>query len=465
MMNYDTIKDELLSVADRAIEIARRLDSGLEYEVFVYYEDSNEAEVDQGRATATHGAIAGSAVRAALGTRVAFACSSGMTVDRVRHSIQEAISVVKSMRGEDKRFKGFDDPRPSASESRFDKRILELHTDELVRICRDMAHDASSSDDHIKTVSAAASVSWGAYAVSNSRGILAATRFGMNYCAVDAQAQLNEERRSSYEYDVAVDRVVRPEGLGEAAAQNAVRLLRAKKLDFTGQLTTVWTQIPSALYFRASVGESVTGQPVVDGVSPLCDRIGDAIGPKHLTVVDDGQSPDGMRTRAIDAEGHPQQSTVLIEDGILKSYLFDSYYGRAFGLESTGNCSRGSEMFGGRLPYESVLSVSAHQVRVEPGRGTLEDLVSSIDGQAVLIRDFPLGIFHSDVSTGEFSIVANSVLLVNRGEVVGPLQPVSIAGNFYEGLRHLRAIGSDSRVTRFGVVAPSLVFDGFTVVG
>jgi len=92
-------------------------------------------------------------------------------------------------------------------------------------------------------------------------------------------------------------------------------------------------------------------------------------------------------------------------------------------------------------------------------------MIKSIDGQAILIADVPIGIFHSDVATGEFSAVAQSVFLVEKGEKKHPLQPVSVAGNFYKGFQNLVDIGSDSQRTPFQTETPTLVLDGFSVVG
>ena len=82
-----------------------------------------------------------------------------------------------------------------------------------------------------------------------------------------------------------------------------------------------------------------------------------------------------------------------------------------------------------------------------------------------MIVDTPIGIFHSNVATGEFSAVAQSVFLVEKGEKRFPLQPVSVSGNFYSGLRQLLAVGDDLEKTVFAVESPTLIFDGFSIVG
>ncbi|MGY5862792.1 MAG: TldD/PmbA family protein [Candidatus Thorarchaeota archaeon] len=465
MMEYDNLNDELLSIIDTSLKYAKSLDGSAEFEVFIYYESSSEAEIDQGVVTAKDGVVTGNAVRAAKGQRVGFACASGIHLDRVKLSAREALSIIDTISVEDDRFKGFCEPRKPGREGVFAKEILELGTDDLIEYSLQMVEEAQETDPKAKIVSAECSASWGGIALGNTLGIQAASRTGMNSCLVDVIAMDGEERKSSFDLDISRERLFETAGLGERAAKDAVRLLGAKKIDTTVKMPTIWTPEASALYIRSSIGRSVMGQPVVEGISPLCDMLGDTVASSDLTIVDDGQNPTGLGTHAIDGEGHPQQRNVVVDKGVLKSFLFDSYYGRAFELESTGNCSRGGGLRGGPTPYESSPSVSTKWLRIEQGKKSIDDLVSEVDGKGVMIMDMPLGISHSNVSTGEFSVVANSVLLIENGEIKGSLEPVSIAGQFYEGFKNLLRIGSDATLTYFGAQTPSLLFDDFSVTG
>ncbi len=199
-------------------------------------------------------------------------------------------------------------------------------------------------------------------------------------------------------------------------------------------------------------------------MSPLSAKLGKKIANSELTLTDDGQDPASLSTEAVDGEGHPQKRNVLVENGVLRNFMFDTYYGTVYGVKSTGNCSRGG-VFGSSLAYESQLSIQPCYVKVLKGKKSLEKIISSIDKQAIMIVDVPIGIFHSDVATGEFSAVAQSVFLVEKGEKKHPLQPVSVAGNFYKGFLQLAEIGKDSERTPFLTETPTLVFDGFSVVG
>ncbi len=464
-MEYDSIKDELIATTDSALKYARSLDAGTEFEVFVYFNNSMEAKIDQGIVSAKDGAIAGNTVRAAIGNTVGFACASGVSAERVKLSVKEAHSIASSIKVEDDRFEGFCDPNEPGKEGKFHERILDLGTDDLIKASESMIEEAKTADERAKVFSASASASYGGYAVGNTRGLLAATRFGENRCMVDVQAIQGEERRSSFRFDVARDRLLEIENLGKEAAEQAVGLLGAKKLDYTGKMTTIWRPIPAAMYIQSSLGRSVLGQPVVEGISPLSDMIGDTVAHESLTVVDDGQKPESLGTNAIDYEGHGQKKNVIVDGGVLKGFLFDSYWARAFGVESTGNCTRGGGEFGGATPYEDSVGVTVKHLTISPGRLSQEDIIASIDGRALVIDGFPLGIFHTSVATGEFSVVANAVYLIENGEMKGSVQPVSVSGDFYRGFKSIAHVGSDVEVVPWAIENPTIAFDDFTVVG
>jgi PmbA protein len=117
------------------------------------------------------------------------------------------------------------------------------------------------------------------------------------------------------------------------------------------------------------------------------------------------------------------------------------------------------------LPYEDSPTIFSKNLEVTSGTKSQEDLIALIDGQGLLIADSPIGIFHSNVATGEFSAVASSVFLIENGEKKYPLEPVSIAGNFYTGLEQLQGIGNDIEITSLFVTTPSLLIDGISVTG
>ncbi len=464
-MEYENLKNELLSTVDTSLKFARSIDGQAEFELYFFYRNSTKVDIKQGVVEASSGIVKGNAVRVAKHRSVSFASSSGISKEYIQRSIREAYTSLKSLSIKDERFKGFCDPKKSGKEGILTSDILDLGEDELVKYARRLVKDGQAFDKRIEMAAATCVAEWGGFAVGNTQGLQEASASSTNWCNVNCVAVNSQERRVGYEYDISRERIMEIKDMGEKAAKKAVSLLGAQKLNKTTVLPTIWQPNAAAAYVYSSIGQSANGRYVVEKTSPLGDKIGTQVANRNLTVVDDGQNPSSINTEAIDAEGYPQQKNIIIEKGTLKQIMFDTYYAGIYGSESTGNCSRGGGVFGSSLPFETSPAISPKSIEVQPGSKDIEALIASIDGQAILILDPPIGVFHSSVATGEFSTVAQSAFLIRNGEKKHPLQPVSVSGNFYKGFKQLREVGSDLERTPFSVEIPSLVFDGFSVVG
>jgi len=462
-MKYENLKDELLSTVDTGLKYARTVDNEAEFELYLFYQNRAAVSITQGVVEASEGIIMGNAVRAVRQNSVSFASSSGISTDRIRRSVKEALASLRSVSIEDERFKGFCTPESPSREGAFASEILNLSKEELIDYAGSMMKEGLESDRRIKTVGSECSAEWGGFAVGNTQGLRQASRSALNSCEVYCMAVDGEERRTGYEFDTTRERLIEIGGLGRKAAQKAVSLLGARKLNKTTVLPTIWEPTAAGAYISASLGQSASGQHVVEGHSPIAEKIGEEIANPNLTITDNGQNPSGINTDAVDAEGYPQQTTTIIDRGKLNQFLFDTYYARIHGSKSTGNCSRRARA---TFPYETAPLIRPTNLEVTPGSKNLGDLTTSIERQAILIADAPIGILRlSNVSTGEFSAVGQSVFLVENGDRKWPLQPVSISGSFYTGFKQLLDVGDDLTKTIFAVETPTLVFDGFSIVG
>ena len=198
---------------------------------------------------------------------------------------------------------------------------------------------------------------------------------------------------------------------------------------------------------------------VVEGRSRFADRIGERITLENFSLYDDGQLPEALNTATVDAEGVPRQKTTLIEKGVLKSFLFDTYYARIFGeAESTANASRGGQGF------NSTPQIGVSTLVVSKGPVSINTAISELS-EGIYMQDYIMGLEHSDPISGDFSAVAPQSLYIKDGEVEGALEPVTIAGNYYKGLNDIRHLCSDEILTPFNIMLPSIVIDGFTVSG
>jgi PmbA protein len=463
-MEYDQIKDALLAEVDSGLKFATSLDKTAEFEIYLYYRSESTVEIRQGVVEATDGIVAGTAVRAARDQKLSFASSSGIASEYIKRALQDAVSSLKTTSEKDTRFQGFCEPKSPGKEGKFAPEILELTTDDLVGFSLQLIGDMTKANGRI-LAAVGCERTWGGFAIGNSLGLQQASTSAHNACSAYAMAIDGEERRTGTEELVTREKALDVTGIGEKAAEKALNLLGAKKLGQTTTLPTLWVPWAASSYILSSLQQATKGSTIVEGLSPLGEKIDEKIAHSDFSLVDDGQTPSGIETDSIDAEGHPQGRTVIIENGKLKNFIFDSYYGRIAGKASTGNCARSGGPFGSRLPYEAAPSINSKNLEVAAGKQSEEELIASIDDQGLLITDIPIGIFHSSVSTGEFSAVANSVFLIEDGEKKRPLEPVSIAGNFYKGLEQLLGVGNNVEITSLFVTTPSLLIDGISVTG
>jgi PmbA protein len=447
MMEFETLNDELLSKVETSLKYARSLDQNAEFEVYLAYRTESSVNINQGVVQASDGVLAGSAVRVALGTeghkKVSFSSSTGLDLDRIKKNIEQSLSLNKSLTIEDPRFKSFAYPsHESGKEGIICHDILTITTSDLVPKCTTMIKDAKSVHPQIKVVEASMDAISEGFAIGNSNGVLNASRLTKSSRSVEATGLDGDERKVGYISEQTREKVMEADGAGEKAATNAIQQFGGKKINETAVLPTVWDNIAAACYLGAGLGYSIQGSYVVEGMSPLADKIGEQIAHPKLNI----------------------RKNSVIENGILKSFLFNSYYGNIFGAESTASCARSAGIFGGGIPYETTPGIASTNVDVIAGTKTEEELIALIDGKGILIREMPMGIFHSSVATGDFSAVANTAFLIENGEIRYPLKSATVAGNFYTGLKNLEEIGSNKQMTFLNVEIPSLLFNGFSVV-
>jgi PmbA protein len=212
-----------------------------------------------------------------------------------------------------------------------------------------------------------------------------------------------------------------------------------------------------AASFAGLLGRALGADAVQRGRSPFVERLGEEVASEGLVLHDDGLDPDGFASAPIDAEGTPRRRTALIEDGRLRTFLYDAYTARRGGAESTGSA--------GRSGYRNPPSVSASNLIVAPGAAGFEELLRQA-GEGVFVTD--VAGLHSGVNpvTGVFSVGASG-RAVRGGELAEPLREFTIAGELVSMLCGVRAAGSAARWVPFGgsVSAPPLLIDGMTVSG
>ena len=232
--------------------------------------------------------------------------------------------------------------------------------------------------------------------------------------------------------------------IARTAAQRAIESIGARKPDSMRCPVIFERDVASALL--GDLFNSVSARNVAIGNSFLVGKIGERIGSELVTIRDDGRLPGGLGTSPFDSEGVPTQQTLVFERGVLRTYLFDTYYGRKLGARSTGN-SAGD-------------GIGPNNFYLEPGSASLEELIAST-ARGVLVLD-TIG-FATEYVSGTYSRGARGFLIEN-GVLSVPLDEFTIAGNIATILSNIDAVGQDLRFDA-GIVSPSFRVAEMTVSG
>jgi PmbA protein len=188
---------------------------------------------------------------------------------------------------------------------------------------------------------------------------------------------------------------------------------------------------------------------VLEGFSPLAGKLGQRV-MGNLTIVDDGTLPGGLGTSAFDDEGVARRRTVLVEGGVLRGYLHNTYTARRMGVESTGNASRGMGSAG----------ISPSNLIVAGGASSERELEAEAK---VVAEGYLLSVHTVNPVTGNFSVVISNPYAVKGGDLA-PVKPVAVSGNIYE-VAELIKPARRVKDTAMGIYAPDTLIGGLTVTG
>src|SRR4030081_1697363 len=288
--------------------------------------------------------------------------------------------------------------------------------------------------------------------LANSHGFVGEYR--RSYCSVAAVPIAQNDdgaMQRDYWYSVArtLSKLDSPEHVGKIAAERTLRRLGARKAK-TAHVPVVFDPMVSTSILE-HIFEGVNGDSVYRGASFLAGKLGQKIAGDNVNVIDDGTIPGGFGTSPFDGEGVPSRRTVVIENGVLKSYLLNTYTAKKLGLQTTGNASRG---------LAGTPGIGAGNFYLQKGERTPQQIIGNIK-QGLYVFQF-LG-FGVNMVTGDFSRGVSG-LWIENGELTYPVEEVTVAGNLKDMLNNISEIGNDLEF-RGSIAAPTLRIDGMMVAG
>lgn len=244
-------------------------------------------------------------------------------------------------------------------------------------------------------------------------------------------------------------RLASPESVGRKAAERAVRRLGGRKVK-TREVPVIFEPETAASLLR-QLSTALSGYSLYKGASFLMGKLGAKIASEQVTVIDDGVIPGALGSRPFDGEGLATRKKVMVEKGVLQSYLLDTYSGRKLALPSTGNASRSVGEPPGVAPTNFYLA---------PGLYRPEEILASVQQGFYVTELIGFGV---NLVTGDYSRGAVG-LWIDKGEIAHPVEEVTIAGNLKEMLQDIEMVGNDLEI-KDRISSPTIKISRMTVAG
>lgn len=244
-------------------------------------------------------------------------------------------------------------------------------------------------------------------------------------------------------------RLESPRSVGEKAARRVLRRLGARKVK-TCEVPVIFDPEIAGSLLR-NLASALSGYSLYKGASFLVEKLGAEIASELITIVDDGTIPGALGSKPFDSEGLPTRKNVVVEKGVLRSYLLDSYSGKKLGLPSTGNAVRSVGEPPGVGPTNFYLA---------PGTHSPEEIIASVDDGFYVTELIGFGV---NLVTGDYSRGAAG-LWIKSGKLTFAVEEVTIAGNLKEMLRNIEMVGNDLEM-RERISAPTIKISHMTVAG
>ncbi len=333
-----------------------------------------------------------------------------------------------------------------------DHEIGKLSIDEKIAMARDTERAALQEDPRLNNSEGADfSHSYNEVLYAASNGFSGTNRGSGISLSVSPIASENGHMQRDYWYSSKrkLGQLASPESIGKKAAHRTLRRLGAQKIK-TQQAPVIFeADIASSLL--GHLASALSGYALYKKASFLTDQLDQRIASENITVYDDPTLPFGFGSRPFDGEGLPSYQKMIVENGILKSYLLDTYSGKKLGLPSTGNAVR--ETGGGP-------SVGVSNFHLMPGTVSPEEIIASVHSGLLVTELIGFGV---NLITGDYSRGAAGIWIEN-GELAYPVEELTIAGNLKEMFQQIELLGNDADLSD-KIAAPTLKISSMMIAG
>lgn len=298
---------------------------------------------------------------------------------------------------------------------------------------------------------------YGETVMSNTKGLYLHDKSNLAYTYVVVVAKEGDDIKTGMAYRTGNDfSKFNAKEIAQEAVKEALDLLGAKSVK-SGDYAVVIRNNAAADLLEAFTG-IFSAESVQKNLSLLKGKLNQQIGSEKFTLVDDPFMEDGLASKSFDGEGVACKHKKVVDKGVLKTYFHNLKTAKKDNIETTGNASKGS--------YKSSIGISPTNFYVEKGEKSLDEIIAGMDS-GIMITE--LQGLHSGLNSisGDFSLAALGYA-IKGGKIAGPVEQITVAGNYFEMLKNIEEVGSDLKFGLPGeayIGSPSLKIKKLAIAG
>ena len=300
---------------------------------------------------------------------------------------------------------------------------------------------STSSDKRIVNTESSFTEDKSNFILANSDGFCKGFKTSSFVASSVAVAKDDQSMERDYEYTLKchLDDIKSPEELGNSASENTLRKLSPKKIGSEKIAIIFDKRIAKGIL--GTFASAISSSAISRGTSFLKDKVDQKIFSDSISIFDKPDIIKGLGSKSFDSEGVNIETLKLVEQGILKHYLLDTYNGKKLNLKSNGRCGGTSNLFfdNGKISYNDLLNLNSKCLFITETIG-----------------------HGSNIITGDYSVGATG-FLVEKGEIKHPINEITIAGNFKDMFQNI-TLANDLEF-EYSTNSPTMMIEGMVVAG
>jgi PmbA protein len=422
-MNYQELTQDLVKKC--------RAKGADQAEVYLETRRDLSIEVRNGQVeTVQEAASKGVGLRVFVQGKLGFSSSNDLSEAALDKAIAAAVTLAKSLTSDPSNI--LPEPEPAAEVAGlFDPGIGRVSMEAKIELAKTVEKLAMKDSRITKSAGSSYGENESEVFIANSHGLMRSAKSAGCGFGVSVVAEQGEQKSSGDDYcsrRFYAD-LKKPEEVAAKAAKVATEMLGRRMVKT--QRASVIFHPDAAGALLGGIRAAINGERVLQGASFLAARLNARIGSTLLTVVDDGRIPKGMASEPFDGEGVPTQKRVVIENGNLRGFLYNTIVAKRAGVKSTGSAARSG--------FQGLPEIGTHNFTLAPGTVPPEEIIKATKVGLLVSSVTGYGI---NPVNGQFSGGASG-LWIENGRVAFPVQGLTIAGTADEMFNGIDMLGTD----------------------